>query len=104
MDLALKALSIFRPCQLFSKLAQAEAGVDTLIEDSPQETLTLDDQDVVNSIFQRSQGSSQPGRTPADDNQVVVTLHVSFLPGTSESPLRSLHRQGLRSCVPARTG
>ena len=67
-----KASGIFGPGQLLPEAVQTEAIVDTLIEDTAQLAVTLDDKNLFGSFFAGGARRSQTGGSAADDDDIIL--------------------------------
>ena len=69
---------IFRAGQLLLKVVEAEAVVDTLIEDAAQFLVPLHDEDALHALFPGGAGRGQSGGAAADDDQIIHGLNLPW--------------------------
>ena len=65
-----KATCVLRPGQLLTEGVQAEARVDTLVEDAAQLLIPLDDENVFYAVLSGGDGGGQPRGASADDGKL----------------------------------
>src|SRR5664280_612957 len=81
------SLCIFRPRQLLLELLQPKPGMDALVQNTAEEPVPFDNEDIAQSLIIGRRRGGQPGWAAADDNQIVFAFHVIVLLVTAGSRL-----------------
>ena len=69
---------IFRPRQLLLKGMEAEAVVDTLVQNAAQLVIPFQNQDFINTVFTGGDCGSQARRPSPDNNQIIISHSKPF--------------------------
>lgn len=70
-----ETLCILWTGQILLEFPKAKTGMDTLVQDSTQEAVAFNDQDVRQTGLVRCNGRGKAGRAASDDDEVVFGLH-----------------------------
>ena len=79
-------MGVFGTRKFFTEMREAEAVVDTLVQNTAELGVTLDQKDGPAAVFVSTLGSGEPCRTTTDDNDIVVS-HTSTSLSFEESSM-----------------